>query len=157
MAVDSDEHLKLTRSWNTAVKIIWNLPHPTHTRFLESLSPVPHLESTLHARYIGFADSLAKSSKPLIGLLFNCSRTDLSSQTGQNIQFLCDKYSKQSLGQLTAARTSIKKARVSPLSENENWKLKLIEEVSMILKGQLITDFDDEPLWEEILEFVCTT
>ena len=155
--LNSDEHHKLTRSWNTAVKIIWNLPHPTHTRFLESLSPVPHLESTLHARYIGFADSLAKSSKPLIGLLFTCIRSDLGSQTGQNIQFLCDKYSKQSLGQLIVDKTSIKKARVSPLSENEEWKLKIIEEVSLILKGQLETEFDDEPLLEEILEFVCTT
>ena len=53
--LNSEEHLKLNRSWNTAVKIIWDLPHPTHTRFLESLSPVPHLESTLYARYIGFA------------------------------------------------------------------------------------------------------
>ena len=70
--LNSEEHFKLNRSWNTAVKIIWDLPHPTHTRFLESLSPVPHLESTLNARYIGFADSLAKSSKPLISLLFNC-------------------------------------------------------------------------------------
>ena len=155
--LNSEEHFKLNRSWNTAVKIIWDLPHPTHTRFLESLSPVPHLESTLNARYIGFADSLAKSSKPLISLLFNCISSDLGSQTGQNIKFLCDKYSKLSLDQLIADRTTIKKARVAPLSENEEWKLQLIEEVSLLLKGQLKTDFDDEPLLEEILDFVCTT
>ena len=155
--LNSEEHLKLNRSWNTAVKIIWDLPHPTHTRFLESLSPVPHLESTLNARYIGFADSLAKSSKPLISLLFNYISSDLGSQTGQNIQFLCDKYSKLSLGQLIADRTTIKKARVAPLSENEEWKLQLIEEVSLMLKGQLEPVFDDEPLLEEILDFVCTT
>ena len=133
------------------------MPHPTHTRFLESLSPVPHLESTLNARYIGFADSLAKSSKPLISLLFNCISSDLGSQTGQNIKFLCDKYSKLSLDQLIADRTTIKKARVTLLSENEEWELQLIEEVSLLLMGQLKTDFDDEPLLEEILDFVCTT
>jgi hypothetical protein len=59
----SAEHLKLNRSWNAAVKMIWNLPHPTHTRFLESLSPVPHLESTLMSRYVGFSDNLLKSKK----------------------------------------------------------------------------------------------
>ena len=111
----------------------------------------------MHARYIGFADSLGKSSKPLIGLLFNCIRADLGSQTGQNIHFLCNKYFKQSLGQLIADRSTIKKAKVSPLSETENWKLNLIEEVSLILKGQLEIEFDGEPLLEEILEFVCTT
>ena len=46
---------------------------------------------------------------------------------------------------------------IAPLSENEEWKLQLIEEVSLLLKGQLKTDFDDEPLLEEILDFVCTT
>ena len=71
--------------------------------------------------------------------------------------FLCDKYSKQSLGQLIADKTTIKKARVSPLSENEKVKLKLIEEVSLILKGQLETEFEDQTLLEEILDFICTT
>ena len=70
---------------------------------------------------------------------------------------MCDKYSKLSLGQLIADRTAIKKARVAALSENEKWKLLLIEEVSLMLKGQLTTNFDDEPLLEEILDFVCTT
>ena len=42
--INTEEYQKLVRSWNTACKMIWDLPHPTHTRFLESLSPVPHLE-----------------------------------------------------------------------------------------------------------------
>ena len=33
--LSSAEHQKLTRSWNTAVKIIWDLPHATHTRLLK--------------------------------------------------------------------------------------------------------------------------
>ena len=65
----SDEHLKLNRSWNTALKIIWDLPHPTHARFLESLSPVPHLEAVLMVHYIGFIGNLAKSQKNLIRLI----------------------------------------------------------------------------------------
>ena len=32
----SEEYRKLTRSWNTANKLVWGLPPPTHTRFLES-------------------------------------------------------------------------------------------------------------------------
>ena len=35
----TEEHFKLNRSWTTAVKIILDLPQPTHTRFLESLCP----------------------------------------------------------------------------------------------------------------------
>ena len=68
--------MKLNRSWNAAVKMIWNLPHKTHTRFLESLTSVPHLESTLMSRYIGFIDNLVKSKKSLLKLIFTSLLTD---------------------------------------------------------------------------------
>ena len=152
----SEEHLKLNRSWNTAVKIVWDLPHPTHTRFLESLSLVPHLESILSGRYIGFAQGLAKSAKPLIKLLFNSCISDLGSQTGQNVDFLLQKYSKMNLADLVTDKNCIKKSRVVALSENEKWKLNIIEEVSLMRKGHLeVTEIDDKML-EEILDYVCT-
>ena len=154
--LSSKEHLKLNRSWNIAVKIIWNLPHPTHTRFLEELCPVPHLESVLHSRYIGFTENLLKSSKPPTRLLFDTIRCDLGSQTGQNLQFLFEKYSKASVKNLIGDKNQIKKAKVAPVSENEEWKLKLIEEVCLVQRGLLEAEFD-EAMLQEILEFVCTS
>ena len=72
--LSSPEHQKLTRSWNTAVKMIWDLPHATHNRILEDLSPVPHLEHVLFARYIGFIHNLRNSSKDLLQLIYHsCS------------------------------------------------------------------------------------
>ena len=56
--LNSEEHGKLNRSWNTAVKIIWDLPPATHTRLLEDLCPVPHLEHIFFSRYIGFSQNL---------------------------------------------------------------------------------------------------
>ena len=76
--LSSEEHSKLNRSWNTAIKIIWDLPHSTHTRFLEYLCPVPHLESVLHGRSIGFIQSLSRSSKQLIRFLFYSCSQDMS-------------------------------------------------------------------------------
>ena len=153
--LNSEEHLKLNRSWNTAVKIIWDLPHSTHTRFLEPLSPVPHLESILTGRFIGFAQNLSKSAKPLISLLFNLCSPDIGSQTGQNINYLLQKFSKQTLTELVNDRNIIKKTIVTPISETESWKLKIIEEVSLVRKGQLEADFDDIML-DEILDYICT-
>ena len=31
--VNSPEHLQLTKSWNTAMKIVWELPFATHNWF----------------------------------------------------------------------------------------------------------------------------
>ena len=64
--VNSPEHLQLTKSWNTAMKIVWELPFATHTRFLESLSPVPHLESVLTGRYLGFLNNFLRSDNFLL-------------------------------------------------------------------------------------------
>ena len=81
---------------------------------------------------------------------------DLGSQTGQNINFLLQKHSKQTLAELVVDRNTIKKATVSPISENEKWKLNIIEEVSLVKKGQLEADFDEE-LLDEILDYICTS
>ena len=119
--LNSEEHFKLNRSWNTAVKIIWDLPHPTHTRFLESLCPVPHLESVLTGRYIGFAQNLARSNNKLVNLLFHSCFTDMSSVTGQNLNFLLVKYQKSSLADLFMEKNNIKKSRVYNLPSEETW------------------------------------
>jgi hypothetical protein len=80
---------------------------------------------------------------------------DLGSQTGQNINFLLQKYSKLTLAGLIEDRNIIKKSTVAPISENEKWKLKIIEEVSLVKKGQLEAAFDEEML-DEILDYICT-
>ena len=87
--------------------MIWNFPPPTHTWFLESLSPVPQLESTLNSRYIGFAENMlnSKTKRSLLRLIFNCS-TILSSQTGQNLAYLLLKYKKPTFKELTSDKNS---------------------------------------------------
>ena len=154
--LNCDEHHKLNKAWNTAVKMIWDLPFAAHTRFLEYLSPVPHLESVLTGRYVGFVNNLDKSAKPLLGLLFSSCSTDLGSKTGQNIEYLLKKNRKQSLHHLILDRYTLKKAKIYPISEEEHWKLTIIKELSLIQKGHLETEFDDKYLIE-ILDYVSTS
>ena len=60
------------------------------------------------------------------------------------------------LADLVTDKNCIKKSRVVVLSENEKWKLNIIEEVSLMRKGHLeVTEIDDKML-EEILDYVCT-
>ena len=85
-SLKSEEHLKLNRAWNTTVKIVFDLPHQTHTRFIESLTPVPHLQSVLHGRYIRSLDNIKNSMKHEISLLFNFCVNNNQSHTRQNIR-----------------------------------------------------------------------
>ena len=163
----SEEHLKLNRSWNAAVKMIWNLPYATHTRFLESLSPAPHLESTLMSRYIGFIDNLVKTKKSVLSLIFSCSQ-DLSSQTGQNLSYLLSKYGKLSVKDLILEKSTVKNTDVYPLHRDEYWKITIIEEISLVRLDLLEVNFDQDNLddndrteansdnFDEIIEYLCT-
>ena len=45
--------------------------------------------------------------------------------------------------ELVNDRNQIKKSRVYPLSENENWKISLIEELALVKKGQLENGLDE--------------
>ena len=112
--LNSEEHFRLNRSWNTAIRLIWKLPLSTHTRFLESISPISHLESTLHSRYIGLVENLARCSKPFITLLFSSVKGDLSYMTGNNITYLQDKYDKLHLSYLVREKIQNQEGQGQP-------------------------------------------
>ena len=151
----SEEHQKLTRSWNTAVKIIWDLPNSTHTRFVEPLSPVPHLEGVLMSRFIGFVENLTKSKKGFLRMIFNICSADLRSLFGQNLKFLQQKYSKCSIKELIQAKKLVKTSCVNPLPRGEAWKVNLVEEIALCKLELIEVDFDSDDL-EAILEVICT-
>ena len=143
-SLNSEEHQKLVRSWNIVVKIIWDLPYATHKRYVESLTEVPHIQSTLHSRYIGFISNLKDSAKLQLQILFNMCQRNLLSNTGRNIYDLLNEYKTNSVESLICKKQEIKRMRVNPLEEGEDWKVKLIEELSLIRKGFLDIDMDME-------------
>ena len=152
--LNSEEHQKLCRSWNTAVKIIWDLPYATHTKLLEEICPVPHLESLLYSRYIGFADSISNSNKGILRLLFSNCAYNWQSVTGQNLFYLCKKFYCKSLTQLTASKKKIRESKIHYLPEEEKWKTGIVEELGRLKKNLIDIDFDEDFL-NEILDYVC--
>ena len=75
--------------------------------------------------------------------------------TGNNITYLQVKYDKTHLKDLVNEKSRIRNARVNLIAENEEWKVNLIQEISLLLKEQLEIEFDNFHL-EEMLRFVCT-
>ena len=124
------------------------------TRFVESLTSVPHLKSTLHGRYIGFLEALEKSKKPQINILFRLSKDNQSSNTGQNIQYLLNEYKILTLEDLLSKKHEIKKERVYPLEKDEQWKPSVILELSLARLGLMDTGLEDK-VAEALLEEIC--
>ena len=126
-------------------------PHPVLRE-----SPVPHLESVLTGRYLGFLNNFFRSDNLALVLIFSSCKSDMSTKTGQNINYLLDKHKMDSMAKLISEKNNLKKLRVYTLPAEEKRKVSLMKEVALVRKGQLELEFEDKIL-EEILEAVCTS
>ena len=82
-------------------------------------------------------------------------KDDNLSNTGQNINFLLKTYELSNLQELVSEKHSIKKRRVFPMEEGEEWKILLIEELCLTKLGYLDNGLELEVI-EDILYSVCT-
>ena len=151
----SEEHKKLNRSWNTVMKIVWDLPYATHNRFLESMSDIPHLQSMLHGRYIAFIENLSSPKKTHLQMLFNLCKQDLSCNTGQNIEYLVTLCKVENLNALIMKRQFIKNERIYPLKKDEEWIVEMIEEMCLSKLGFIATDIEENDIIT-MLDIICT-
>ena len=89
-------------------------------------------------------------------MLFSSVRWDLSFITGTNIAYLLGKYDKPHLKDLVMEKFRVRMAGVNPISDNEEWKVKVIKEI-FLLKGYLKIEIYIPHLEEIfILSIVCT-
>ena len=91
----------------------------------------------------------------MLKILLNTCVSNLNTVTGQNIGFLLSKFKKLSLDELILDKSQIKNSKVYSLSQEEVWKISLIEEISLSKKNLLDINFDEEEL-EAILDIICT-
>ena len=59
------------------------------------------------------------------------------------------------LSHLISEKNKIKISRLYSLSEDDQWKIKIIEEISLIKKSLVEVEFEEKDL-QEILDFICT-
>ena len=59
----SAEAVSIYSTWNTAMKLMLNLPIQTHRKLIEPLSQTPHIRSVLMRRFLNFLEQIEKSSK----------------------------------------------------------------------------------------------
>ena len=60
-------------------------------------------------------------------LIFSSCKSDMSTKTGQNINYLLDKHKMDSMAKLSAEKKNLKKLRVYTLPEEEKWKVSLMK------------------------------
>ena len=75
------------RTWNTTVKLAWDVDRATHTYIVEHLlaRDMPSVRQQIIKRYIKFVTNLLSSPNPVLSLLAVLSANTVQSTTGRNI------------------------------------------------------------------------
>ena len=127
-----DEAGQVYRSWNTCVKLAWNLPRATHNYYVDnSLSgTLPSLRKKLLCQYVGFFRKLLHSASWEIRVLANTSSADGGSVTGRNLRNIQQEFN---LCPWTSSLVSFKKNYNGyKVPDEDKWRLpflgKLIEQ-----------------------------
>ena len=89
-------------------------------------------------------------------MMLNICQNDLSSQTGQNIRTLLNLYDIEDLTSLLKQGQTIKKMRVNPLEDDEDWKVNILEELCLAQNGLIELDFNTDEI-EMIIDRMATS
>ena len=83
----SDACGQMFRSWNTCVKLVWDVPRSTHNFLVDNLLAINHcsIEKQLLSRYVNFFKNLLKSKSREVAIVANIVSRDVRSVTGKNL------------------------------------------------------------------------
>ena len=149
------EAVMLENSWNTAVRLMFNLPLQTHRYFIEPISEVKHLKFVLIERFLGFIDQIVKSRKAIPKHVLKYVKHDVKSVTGSNLRNILLLTDKNTVEEINS--TDIKKLKYHEVAKENDWKIGLLKEIIETKNNQLsISEFSFEEL-NDILEHLCTS
>ena len=121
------EAVMLENSWNTAVRIMYNLPLQTHRYFIEPISDVKHLKFVLIERFLGFIDQINKSRKAIPKHVLNYVKHDVKSVTGSNLRNILLLTDKDTVEEINSI--DIKKLKYHQVTKENDWKIELLREI----------------------------
>ena len=99
---------KLEGTYNKSVKIMFDLPLPTHRYFIGPMSGLPHVRNILFMRYLKFMNMIRESGKREMIQLLDLVKSDVRTTTGHNLRTIMLKAGKNSIDQLDVGMEDFK-------------------------------------------------
>ena len=152
----SEGAMKLEGSWNRSIKIVHNLPWPTHRSLMTHISGTAHMKTLLMTRMIRFVEKLKMSKKLVLRQLLRLTMNNTRSVTGRNLRGIMLLTTKNKVGDLT--EEDAKMIQYHPLCETELWRVSIVKEILEIKCGEV--ELPEGWTWKElenVLEDACTT
>ena len=147
---------RLEASWNRSIKIVYDLPWPTHRSLMVPISEYTHMKTLLMMRMISFVNKLHESKKPVLRQLIDLTRRNTRTVTGRNLRGILLLTPKSRVEDLTVE--DAKNIQYHPLTEDDRWRVPVIKDILMIRSGELkMPEGWSMVELSELLEEACTS
>lgn len=152
--LNSEDCHRIYKSWNVAIRILFDVPRDTHRYFIETISNVLHVKTALCSRFVQFYDRLRNCSKLSIRLLVNLSKgdhrtficsnlTNIARECNTEIMSLCKNYVKSNL-------------KFADVPDDQQWKVPILVELLNVRSNNLmINDFANRET-TDMINFLCS-
>ena len=148
--LSSKEANMVYNSWSTSVRKIFRLDRTTHRYFIEPVSNIPHLKTSLLVRFQKFANTLKNSRKVVVKSLHDILVKDCRSRLGKNKRMIELELHKSNC-------TDLSDVTFSPVPVHQKWKLSVARDLINAREAgknnQLCWDKNEI---EDTLKYVCT-
>ena len=141
-------------TFNRSVKIMADLPYPTHRYLIEPLAGT-HWKTKMIRGYLGFIGRVRKSAKPVLKQMYHLASRDVRTVTGtnlRNILMLTDKLQVDDL-----EPSLVDSMTYHRIEEHNTWRVSMIEELIDMKHGELLPPegWTSQDL-DTLMNFVCT-
>ena len=140
-------------AWNTCIKLAWNVPHGTHTYFLDRLlgCGLSHVRTDILSRYIKFFKALRESPSKEVSVLAHLVARDIRTTTGSNISMIHDK---TGLDPWSCLGHQVKKVLGDMLAEvpqQDRWRISYMEKL-LAQRGEKFYTMDSTTELTELID-----
>ena len=144
------------RSWNTCVKLVWNLPRSTHSYFVDNLlaEGFPSVRKKILSQYVSFLQRLRKSVSNEVRIMSYIAAADIRSTTGRNSHNLTQEFQ---IDPWTSSPGVLKsKYSFCEVPDVDSWRLPLL---TTLLKQRydLNACGEDTDTVDGLIESLCST
>ena len=147
---------RLFTSWNTMVRLVWNLPNTTHRYFVEEISHKPHMKASLYYRYLNFVKSLRSSKKKCVSSLCQRLCDDQGSIIRKNLNIIEKESNCANILSLDSRFVS-NHVIYAPVPDEEIWRINFIEELIQIRSNELFVDGFSRKEIQELINLIATS
>ena len=146
------------RCWNTAVKLVWNVPRSTHTYFVtcQLAASFVSTRTKILSRYVKFFQSLLKSKSPEVVLVANLVGRDMGSTTGSNISKLAQETGTNPWSASSSMTTQALEKGTIMVPNEDNWRLPLLDKL-LVQRYEMEMQVTNTDAIQDMIDSLCSS